>query len=156
MILSKHECAVTVKPEKMVAILPPTFCNAFTFVRKVWYFDAVHYSMFLMTGLINNKSALVQIMVWCQSGDKPFSAPLFTEKPYSIWLPVCYNTLQWHHKTIMASQILGNFSYSTVYSTVCSGVHKKNQRPVLLAFVREIHKGPVTWKSSHVQMSSWG
>ena len=41
---------------------------------------------------------------------------------------------------LMASQITG---VSIVYSTVCSGVDKKNQRSASLAFVRGTHRSPV-------------
>ena len=34
---------------------------------------------FVPNGLIDNKSALVQVMAWCPAGDKPLPEPLLTQ-----------------------------------------------------------------------------
>ena len=34
---------------------------------------------FVHKGQIDNKSALVQVMAWCQTGDKPLPEPMFEE-----------------------------------------------------------------------------
>ena len=34
---------------------------------------------FVLKGPIDNKSALVQVMAWCQAGDKPLPEPILTQ-----------------------------------------------------------------------------
>ena len=34
---------------------------------------------FVPRGSIDNKAALVQVMAWCQTGDKPLSEPVMTQ-----------------------------------------------------------------------------
>ena len=34
---------------------------------------------FVAKGAIENKSGLVQVMAWCQTGDKPLPEPMFTQ-----------------------------------------------------------------------------
>ena len=58
------------------------------------------------------------------------------------------SSLQWHHMGIMAFQITG---CSTV-STICSGVHQRKHQSSMLLVLCEVnpqvnnHKEPVTWK----------
>ena len=55
--------------------------------------------------------------------------------------------------SLMASQIT---SLTIVYSTVYSGAdQRKHQSSASLAFVRGIHRGPVTRKMFHLMTSSW-
>ena len=42
-------------------------------------------------GQINNMPALVQIMAWCWSGDKPLSEPMLV----SLLMQICITWLQW-------------------------------------------------------------
>ena len=63
--------------KKTVAILQMAFSNAFPneFNENVWI--AITISLkFVSKGLINNIPALVQIMAWRRSGDKPLSEPM--------------------------------------------------------------------------------
>ena len=46
---------------------------------------------FVPNGRINNIPALVQIMVWCRSGDKPLSEPMMVSLPTHI----CVTRPQW-------------------------------------------------------------
>ena len=53
-------------------------------------------------------------------------------------------SLQWHHNGAIAAQIT---NFTIVYSSVYSGAdQRKHQSPASLAFVREIHRWPVTRK----------
>ena len=118
---------------------------------------------FVPKGPIKNIPALVQIMAWRWSGDKPLSEPIMVSLPthicvtrpqwVNVWGVVWYhvvslvivisggsrydliaNMLQWHLMSVMGSRITGN---STDCSTVCSGMHKKKwQSSMLLACLR--------------------
>ena len=35
--------------------------------------------MFIPRGLIDNESALVQVLAWCRTGDKPLPEPILTQ-----------------------------------------------------------------------------
>ena len=60
---------------KMAAISQTTFSNAFSWNENVWI--AINISpKFVHKGQINNIPALVQIMAWRRSGDKPLSEPM--------------------------------------------------------------------------------
>ena len=56
--------------------------------------------MFIPKGPINNISALVQIMAWCQSGDKPLSEPMMIFLLMHIYItrPHPVNTLNLKQK----------------------------------------------------------
>ena len=43
---------------------------------------------FAPKGLIDNKSALVQVMALCQTGTKPLPEPMLTRLHYTIWKSV--------------------------------------------------------------------
>ena len=56
-------------------------------------------------------------------------------------MQVAYPALQWRQNGAIASQII---SLTIVYSTFYSGAdQRKHPSPASLAFVREIHRGPV-------------
>ena len=58
--------------DKMAAIFPMTFSNAFS-----WMKITIKISLkFVPKGPINNIPALVQIMAWRRPGDKPLSEPM--------------------------------------------------------------------------------
>ena len=84
-------------------------------------------------------------MDWCHAGDKPLSEPmmaLFTHAYMhrSASMSLHYDDLI---MTMLASQIT---SLTVVYSIVYSGVNqRKHQSSASLAFVREIHRGPVNF-----------
>ena len=111
--------------------------------------------------------ALVQIMACRLFGAKPLSKPIlgyYQLDPYeqsSVKFPSKYKTFHslkciWRHRlrngghhyddvimTMLASQIT---SLTVVYSIVYSGVNqRKHQSSASLAFVREIHRGPVNF-----------
>ena len=60
--------------EKMATILQTIFSNAFSLNGYAWI--SFHSVNFVPNSLIDNKPALVQIMAWRWSGDKPLSEPM--------------------------------------------------------------------------------
>ena len=63
--------------DKMVAILQTTFSNTFSFKWKVLFFNQISLK-FVPKCRIDNKSVLVHVMAWCQTGDKPLTEPILT------------------------------------------------------------------------------
>ena len=64
--------------EKMAAISQTTFSNAFSMNEEFCIWN--RFSMkFVPKGLINTIPALVQIMAWRRSGDKPLSEAMQTQ-----------------------------------------------------------------------------
>ena len=68
----------------MAAILQMAFSIAFSWM-KILYF----YSKFVPKCPIDNKSALVQVIAWCQTGNKPLPEPMLTQ------LNNAYTALVW-------------------------------------------------------------
>ena len=64
--------------DKMAVISQTTFSNAFSWTKivKIWIKISLK---FVPMGLIDSKWALVQVMAWCRSGDKPLSGPMLTQ-----------------------------------------------------------------------------
>ena len=60
--------------DKIAAISQMTASNAFS-----WMESFVFRSKVTPNGLIDNKSALVQVMAWRRAGDKPLPEPLPTQ-----------------------------------------------------------------------------
>ena len=63
----------------MAAISQMTFSNAFSWIKK---------------GPIDNNTALVQMMAWCCTGNKPLSEPLMASVG-GIYASLCLNELTW-------------------------------------------------------------
>ena len=85
------------------------------------------------------RSGLVMVISWVSSGSMWAS--------YSPGLPNWHRSKRFHYDdvimTMLASQIT---SLTVVYSIVYSGVNqRKHQSSASLAFVREIHRGPVNF-----------
>ena len=58
---------------KIAAIFQTTYSNAFSWMKMFEFWLTFHISLkFVPKGSVNNIPALVQIMAWRQSGDKPF------------------------------------------------------------------------------------
>ena len=60
------------------------------FNENVWISISISLK-FVPKGPINNIPALVQIMAWCRSGDKPFSEPMMD----SLFTHICVTRPQW-------------------------------------------------------------
>ena len=66
----------------MDAISQTTFSSAIFLYENVWI--PIRISLkFVPKGPINIIPALVQIMAWCQPGDKPLSEPMMVRLPTS-------------------------------------------------------------------------
>ena len=101
---------------------------------------------------INHIPALVQIMAWRRSGDKPLSEPMIV----ILLTHICVTRPKWvriaaaspsGHKNHYGDVIMGAIasqvtSLTVVYSTIYSDADKKkHQSSASLAFVRGIHRG---------------
>ena len=64
--------------DKMVAISQKTFSNA-VFINENFCVLIPISLKFIPKGPIDNKSSLVQVMAWCQTGNKPLSEPMMTQ-----------------------------------------------------------------------------
>ena len=63
----------------LIAIL--YFSNAFSWMEVLYFKISLE---FVPKGPVDNKAALVQVMAWCQKGNKPLSEPMLT------WLTDAY------------------------------------------------------------------
>ena len=101
---------------------------------KFSYFDS-NITDFCSLGQIRNTPALVHVMAWRRTGDKPFLEPMM---PRDLNGCLHYNDVT---LSAMASQIT---SLTIVYSTVYSCAYQRqHQSSTSLAFVRGIHRWPV-------------
>ena len=96
--------------DKMAAVSQTTLSKAFSWMK-----------MFVPKGPINNSPALVQIMAWRQSGDKPLSEPMMV----CLLAHICVTRPQW------------------VKTWTCFLHHW----PFFRSLVSSPHKGPVMWSS---------
>ena len=55
-----------------MAAISQTISKCIFWNEKVWIFIQISLKL-VSNGSLNNKSALVQIMAWCRSGNKPLS-----------------------------------------------------------------------------------
>ena len=67
--------------------------------KRIFFYENVWISIkislkFVPKGPINNIPALIQIMAWCRSGDKPLSEPMMVSLPTHI----CVTRPQWVNK----------------------------------------------------------
>ena len=60
----------------MAAISQLTFSNALSLMKI--FFISIQMSLFIPKGSIDKKSALVRVMAWCRTGDKPLPEPRLT------------------------------------------------------------------------------
>ena len=74
----------------MAAIFQTTYSNAFSWMKMHEFRLRFHWSLF-PKGPINKISALVQIMTWRRSGDKPLSEPMMV----SLLTHICVTRPQW-------------------------------------------------------------
>ena len=85
--------------DKMAAIFRTTFLNAFSWMKMLKFRLRNHWNLFL----INNIPAMVQIMAWRPSGDKPLSEPMVV----SLLTHICVTRPQWDNETL---DCMKNFS----------------------------------------------
>ena len=64
--------------DKMAAISQTTLSSAFLWMKR--FFISIRISLkFVPKGPIDNKAALVQVMAWSWTGDKPLPEPMLTQ-----------------------------------------------------------------------------
>ena len=80
----------TLRPRKMDGISQTTFSDAFSRMKNMWISLKIPLK-FVPKGPINNIPALVQIMGWRRTGDKPLSEPMMVRLPTHI----CVTRPQW-------------------------------------------------------------
>ena len=101
-----HSLVNTLRPRQNDRYFPDDIFECILLKENVWIPIKVSLK-FVPKGSINNIAALVQIMVWCLSGDKPLSEPIMARLLTHIcvtrpqWVIRCYNCLfclllQWH------------------------------------------------------------
>ena len=73
----------------MADIFQTTFSNAFSWMNMYEFLFKFHW--FVSKQPINNIPALVQIMAWRRSGDKPLSEPIMVR----LQTHICVTRLQW-------------------------------------------------------------
>ena len=114
----------------MAAVSQTTFSNAFSWMK-------IKISLkFVPKGPINNNPALVQIMAWRRSGDKPLSEPMMV----SLLTHICVTRPQWvkyTHGLGWDWSSMGPVRYN--HDDVIEWKHFPRCWP----FVRGIHRSPV-------------
>ena len=94
---------------------------------------------FVPTGLINNITALVQIMAWRRPGDKPLSEPMMV----SSTMHKCVTRLQWvNHNTVYCILRANRACYP--------GGHYTDYYPGILSLI-QITTGAWSWKFNRLQ-----
>ena len=74
-----HDMHFNLSPvEKMAAILQTTFLNAFSWMKSFVFRFKISLKL-VPKGPIDNQSALVQVMAWRRTGDKPLSEPVLSQ-----------------------------------------------------------------------------
>ena len=63
----------------MAAISWTMFSNAFSWMKSFVLWLEFHCQDLFAKGLIDNKPALVEVMTWCRTGDKPLTEPMLTQ-----------------------------------------------------------------------------
>ena len=107
------------------------------FNENVWIFIKISLK-FVPKGPINNIPALVQIMAWCRSGDKPLSEPMMV----SLLTHICVTQPQW----------INNINAGTAYLIFVYFEAKISD----LEFFSWILLPPVwKWPSPHKSNSHW-
>ena len=89
-ILSWPQCVNTLRPRQNGRHFPDDIFKWIFFNENVWI--SIDSSLkFVPKGQINNIPALVQIMAWRRSGDKPLSEPMMV----SLMTHICVTRPQW-------------------------------------------------------------
>ena len=87
----------------MAAIFQTTFSDGFSWMKMYEFWQKFHWRLFAR-GPINNIPALVQIMAWRQSDDKPVSEPMMV----SLLMHMSITRPQWVNKPGLNNSILRN------------------------------------------------
>ena len=93
--------------DKMAAISQSVFSNAFSWMKRFFYFDS-NFTEVFPKGPIDNTSALVQVMVWRRTGCKPLPELIWCQCLTFAWRHrSSHAILCWRHKTSLRKTALG-------------------------------------------------
>ena len=109
--------------DKMADIFQTTFSNAFPWMKMFQFCRIKISSKFVSKGPINNNPALVQIMAWRRSGDKPLSEPMMA----SLLTHICVTRPQWVNIYIFHSISLTRKWVENVSVALVSAKHTVKQ-----------------------------
>ena len=92
LVLKDTICFNTLRPKQMDAISQTTFSNCIFLNENVGIPIKISL-MFVPNGPINNIPALIQIMAWHHSGDKPLSEPMVVNLQTHLYASLVFNEL---------------------------------------------------------------
>ena len=96
---------------------------------------------FVLKGPVNNIPALVQIMAWCQPGDKPLSDPMMVRLPMHI----CVTRPQW----------VNVLPHLTLDKMADNNFMNGNDRIPIRISLKFVPMGPIGNKPALVQVMAW-
>ena len=138
--LSKHWFN-TLRPKQNGRHFAEDICKCIFLNENVWM--AVKISLkYIPKGPINNIPALIKIMAWCRSGDKPLSEPMMVGLPTHICVtrPQWVNTLR--HGKYFSKHFKCNYLNENVWLSI----------KISLKFVSDL---PIDSRSALVQVMAW-
>ena len=104
-VIQKNQILTHWGRDKMDAISQRTFPRAFSLMLFVVFWLYFHWNIFARVKL-TIKSAMVQLMAWRRSGDKPLSEPMMV----SLLTHICVTRPQWVNKpTICVHRLAFHF-----------------------------------------------
>ena len=116
-IYTMYQCSAsvplnTLRPRQLGTISQTTFSNAFSWMKMFELRLRFHWSLILMIQL----TALIQIMAWRRSGDKPLSEPMMVR----LLTHICIARPQWvkyfyNSNTFMLSIFYNRFTWIQYY-----------------------------------------
>ena len=146
----------------MDAVSQTTLSNAFSWMKMLEFWFEISLK-FVPKGSINNIPALVQIMAWCRSGDKPWSEPMMV----SLLTHICVTRPQWvkacescfgdrmaqFKQSLRYNEILVTFAINFVWAQGCFFLFCWLRRRILLAItpVSILERFPVNWETRFAQ-----
>ena len=152
------KCINTLRPKQNRRHFADDIFKCIFFNDNVWI--PIQISLkFVPKGPINNITALVQIMAWRRSGDKPLSGPMMV----SLLTHICVTRPQWVKRTLANSrnrQWKGRLKYRSLYAKIklasienCLIFHRicKIYQPSRNSYLRLKHKILIT----HSQQCIW-
>ena len=86
----RHQRVNTLRPRQNGRRFPDDIFKCIFLNENAWISIKISLK-FVPKGPINNIPALVQILAWCRSGDKPLSEPMIV----SLWTHICVTRPKW-------------------------------------------------------------
>ena len=116
----------------MAAISQPTHSNTFTWMKTFVFFIQISLK-FVPNGPIDNKPALVQVMAWRWTGDKPLPEPVLTQ---FTDIYVALEGVELTRAAFTAEHPYNMVLYNTISHRTCVG-HRSDFEPSMIArFIR--------------------